>query len=196
MPLFVSLETASSWRSQAAREAALGPSRREKSRRTLLAAQYRLKAFFHQLLADPVNHRGAGLQGRDDPAVAPKRDHLAAPELLPDDDLLAGVDPVDPKHVLGDIQTDRGNLHLDGSPHVIRLRQSPYGTSMPGAGAVHQIITGRPRCKKDHDRWEPGNFPRKSAEVPTRSFSMAHPYDLVQSAFMYRILNVWRGQSG
>jgi len=25
-------------------------------------------------------------------------------------------------------------LHLDGSPHVIRLRRPPYGTSMPGAG--------------------------------------------------------------
>jgi hypothetical protein len=24
---------------------------------------------------------------------------------------------------------------------VIRLRRSPYGTSMPGAGAVHHIIT-------------------------------------------------------
>src|SRR5215471_21608878 len=46
--------------------------------------------------------------------------HLAAPELLPDNDLLVGVDAVDLKHVLGDIQTDRGNLHLDGSPHVIR----------------------------------------------------------------------------
>src|SRR6202035_4171272 len=34
--------------------------------------------------------------------------------------LLLGVDAVDLKHVLGDIQTDRGNLHLDGSPHVIR----------------------------------------------------------------------------
>ena len=49
-----------------------------------------------------------------------KRYHLAAPELLPDHDLLFGVDAVDLKHVLGDIQTDRGNLHLDGSPHVIR----------------------------------------------------------------------------
>jgi hypothetical protein len=26
--------------------------------------------------------------------------------------------------VLGDIQTDRGNLHVDGSPHVIRLRRT------------------------------------------------------------------------
>jgi hypothetical protein len=46
------------------------------------------------------------------------------------------------KHVLGDIQTDRGNLHLDGSLHAIRQRRSPYGTSMPGAGAVHRIKTG------------------------------------------------------
>jgi hypothetical protein len=33
-------------------------------------------------------------------------------------------------------------LHLDGSPHVIRLRRPPYDTSMPGAGAVHHIKTG------------------------------------------------------
>jgi hypothetical protein len=68
-----------------------------------------------------------------------KRQHLAAPKLLSHHDLLVGVDPVDLEHVLGDIQTDRGNLHLGGSPHVIRQRQSPYGTAMPGAGAVHHI---------------------------------------------------------
>jgi hypothetical protein len=34
-------------------------------------------------------------------------------------------------------------LHLDGSPHVIRLQRSLYGTSMPGAGAVHHIKTGK-----------------------------------------------------
>jgi hypothetical protein len=28
------------------------------------------------------------------------------------------------EHVLGDIQIDRGNLHVDGSPHVIRLRRT------------------------------------------------------------------------
>jgi hypothetical protein len=39
------------------------------------------------------------------------------------------------EHVLGDIQTDRGNLHVDGSPHVIRFDEPPYGTAMPGAGA-------------------------------------------------------------
>jgi len=28
---------------------------------------------------------------------------------------------------------------VDGSPHVIRSDEPPYGTSMPGAGAVHHI---------------------------------------------------------
>ena len=41
--------------------------------------------------------------------------HLAAPKLLANDDLLGHVDPVNLEHVLGDIQTDRGNLHVDGS---------------------------------------------------------------------------------
>jgi hypothetical protein len=39
-------------------------------------------------------------------------------------------------------------LHLDGSPHVIRLQRSLYGTSMPGAGAVHHIKTGNTRRKQ------------------------------------------------
>src|SRR6202521_2663795 len=91
-------------------------------------------------LARPIMRRGTGLHA--DQAwrrSREKRNHLAAPQLLPHNHLLLGVDPVDLKYVLGDIQTDRGNLHLDGSPHVIRLRQSLYGTSMPGAGAVHHI---------------------------------------------------------
>jgi hypothetical protein len=41
--------------------------------------------------------------------------HLAAPELLPNDDLLGRVDPVNLEHVLGDIQADRGDLHVEGS---------------------------------------------------------------------------------
>ena len=36
-------------------------------------------------------------------------------------------------------KTDPGNSHLDGSLRVIRLRRPLYGTSMPGAGAVHHI---------------------------------------------------------
>jgi hypothetical protein len=41
--------------------------------------------------------------------------HLTAAKSLPDDDLLGRIDTVDLKHVLGDIQTDCGNLHVDGS---------------------------------------------------------------------------------
>ena len=61
------------------------------------------------------------------------------------------------KHVLGDIQPDRANLHLDGSPHVIRLQRSLYGTSMPGAGAVHHIKSRLMRCNQRfvalHQSW-------------------------------------------
>jgi hypothetical protein len=39
----------------------------------------------------------------------------AAPQLLTNDDLFSRVDAMDLEHVLGDIQTDRGNLHVDGS---------------------------------------------------------------------------------
>jgi hypothetical protein len=31
------------------------------------------------------------------------------------------------EHVLGDIQTNRGNLHVDGSLYVIRQQRSPDG---------------------------------------------------------------------
>jgi hypothetical protein len=44
-----------------------------------------------------------------------ERQHLATPKLLPDHDLLGRVDPVNLKHVLGDIQSDRSHLHVDGS---------------------------------------------------------------------------------
>jgi hypothetical protein len=44
-----------------------------------------------------------------------KLDDLAAPELLADDHLLLRVDAMNLKNALGDIQTDRGNLHVDGS---------------------------------------------------------------------------------
>jgi len=39
--------------------------------RALFAAQNRLEPFFHQLLAHPVDHGWAGIQGLDDPAITP-----------------------------------------------------------------------------------------------------------------------------
>jgi len=41
--------------------------------------------------------------------------HLAPSEPFPDDDLFGRVDPVNLEHVLGDIQADRRNLHVEGS---------------------------------------------------------------------------------
>jgi hypothetical protein len=41
-------------------------------------------------------------------------DHLAAPKLFRDNDLASGIDTVSLEHRLGEIQTDRANLHVDG----------------------------------------------------------------------------------
>jgi len=76
-------------------------------------------------LARPMVRRGTGLHA--DQAwrqSLEERRNLAAAKLLSDDDLLGRVNAVNLKHVLGDIQTDRGNLHVDGSPDVIRLRRT------------------------------------------------------------------------
>src|SRR5580704_9280873 len=67
-------------------------------------------------LTCPVVRGGTGLHAdKARRQSLEKRNHLAAPELLPDDHLLVRIDAVDLKHVLGDIQTDCGNLHVDGS---------------------------------------------------------------------------------
>jgi hypothetical protein len=44
------------------------------------------------------------------------------------------IDAVDLEYVLRDIQTDRGNLHVDGSPHVIRLRRTTLWHFDAGSG--------------------------------------------------------------
>jgi hypothetical protein len=49
-----------------------------------------------------------------------------------------GVDSVDLKNVLGDIQTDRG-LHSDGSPHVIRLRRTNKRHHAPFRQTINQL---------------------------------------------------------
>src|SRR5207344_206402 len=64
----------------------------------------------------PIMSRGAGFHA--DKASRQRLEelqHLAAPQLLTNDDLFSRVDAMDLQHVLGDIQTDRGNLHVDSS---------------------------------------------------------------------------------
>src|SRR5215471_13753907 len=67
-------------------------------------------------LTRPIMRRGTGLHadqaGRQ---RCKKLHHLSTPKLLPDDHLLGRVNAVNLEHVLRDIQTDRGNLHVDGS---------------------------------------------------------------------------------
>ena len=41
--------------------------------------------------------------------------YLASPQLLPNNDPFGRVDPVNLKYVLGDIQPNRGDLHMDSS---------------------------------------------------------------------------------
>jgi hypothetical protein len=53
---------------------------------------------------------------RQDTATDPgKPQHLAASKLLSDNDLLVAINAVNLEYVLGEIQTNRGNLHVDGS---------------------------------------------------------------------------------
>jgi hypothetical protein len=64
----------------------------------------------------PVMGRGAGLHA--DQARRQRFEelqNLAASEPFPDHDLFGRVDPVNLEHVLGDIQADRRNLHVEGS---------------------------------------------------------------------------------
>jgi hypothetical protein len=65
--------------------------------------------------------------------------HLAAPELLSDNDILLAIYCVYLEYVLGDIQTNRGNLHVDGSLDVIRLTTITLWHFDADTGAVHHI---------------------------------------------------------
>jgi hypothetical protein len=46
--------------------------------------------------------------------LAEKLEHLAAPELLLEHQLLGSIDAMHLEDVLGEINSDRANLHVDG----------------------------------------------------------------------------------
>src|ERR1039458_4992950 len=64
----------------------------------------------------PIMCRGAGFHADEAWRQSfEERNYLAAAKFLSDDDLLGSVNAVNLEHVLGDIQTDRGDLHVEGS---------------------------------------------------------------------------------
>jgi hypothetical protein len=95
-------------------------------------------------LAGPMMGRCARLHANETRRqLLEELDQLATPELPSDGQLAHLVDAMHLEHVLRQIQTDRGNLHVD-APLIDSFQRSPYGTSMPGAGAVH-LIKSYPR---------------------------------------------------
>ena len=96
----------------------------------------------------PIVRRGAGFHADQARRQSfEERQYLAAPDLLANHDLLGRVDAVDLEHVLGDIQPDCGNLHVDGSPQCGALRRNhPMALRCRRAGAVHHINNRRAGC--------------------------------------------------
>jgi hypothetical protein len=68
-------------------------------------------------LARPIVRRGASFHADKTWRQSfEERYHFAAAKLLPDDDLLGRVDAVNLKHVLSDIQSDRGVICMSIAP--------------------------------------------------------------------------------
>ena len=62
-----------------------------------------------------------------------------APQLLPHDNLAAGVDAMDLEDALGEIETDRSNLHSGRFLLEVASQRPTYGAQTPDTGAVHPI---------------------------------------------------------
>ena len=73
--------------------------------------------------------------------------------------------------VLGDIQTDCANLHVDDPSDVIRYQRSPYGTSMPREGVVHYIKLGLEQVQ----RCASASPTAADVEQPNRGSLRSHP---------------------
>jgi len=69
-----------------------------------------------------------------------QRQELIAPHLPAQDRLPLPIDPMNLENVLGDVEADRGNLHLDGSfPLMVTDSTILAHCNAAGSGAVHPI---------------------------------------------------------
>src|SRR5215471_6309133 len=75
--------------------------------------------------------------------LAKEVDDLLAPQLTGDDDLAQAIHAVHLEHVLGEINADGANLHMDDPSSDSLFNDHSLAHSMPGAGVVHHIIFDR-----------------------------------------------------
>jgi hypothetical protein len=115
-------------------------------------------------LARPVVRAAAGLE-TDHAArqIGEDFQHLAACQTLLQHPLAPRIDAVNLEQGLGDVQPDRGSLHVGRLPHSWLFCDFHLGTSMPSAGGVHLImrpwesVARRVEERTDsQDRMDPG----------------------------------------
>src|SRR6478672_9611584 len=86
--------------------------------------------------------------------LAEELDHTAAPQLPCNDDFADCIDAVNLKDVLGEIDADCGNLHVDGPHGDAFSNDHPLAHSRwPGAGAVHPISFPLPLTRASTVTW-------------------------------------------
>src|SRR4029079_11372642 len=71
--------------------------------------------------------------------LAKELDDLLASQLTGDDDFARTIYAVHLEHVLGEINADGTNLHVDAPSGDSLFNDHPLAHSMPGAGVVHHI---------------------------------------------------------
>jgi hypothetical protein len=71
--------------------------------------------------------------------LAKKVDDLLATQLTGDDDFAPAIHAVHLEHILGEINADGANLHVDAPSGDSLFNDHPLAHSMPGAGVVHHI---------------------------------------------------------
>jgi hypothetical protein len=99
-------------------------------------------------LSCPMMRRRTGLKADQTWLKPPEqRQKLIAPYLPAKDGLPLSIDPMNLENVLGDVEADRGNLHLDG-PFPLMVTDSTIlaHCDAVGSGAVHPITAERGRC--------------------------------------------------